>query len=129
MAAPGDTDLDRMLRNLSVDRRPGEFTYIEVLALTPDLIAVAQATVVEGEMTTVVLEVGDAEQGGRPISVRLAWLTLSVQSSLEAVGLTAAVSERLTGEGISCNVLAGYRHDHLLVPVARAEDAVAVLTS
>lgn len=129
MAAPGDTDLDRMLRNLSVDRRPGEFTYIEVLALTPDLIAVAQATVVEGEMTTVVLEVGDAEQGGRPISVRLAWLTLSVQSSLEAVGLTAAVSERLTGEGISCNVLAGYRHDHLLVPVARADDAVAVLTS
>ena len=129
MAAPGDTDLDRMLRNLSVDRRPGEFTYIEVLALTPDLIAVAQATVVEGEMTTVVLEVGDAEQGGRPISVRLAWLTLSVQSSLEAVGLTAAVSERLTGEGISCNVLAGYRHDHLLVPVARADDAIAVLTS
>lgn len=129
MAAPGDTDLDRMLRNLSVDRRPGEFTYIEVLALTPDLIAVAQATVVEGEMTTVVLEVGDAEQDGRPISVRLAWLTLSVQSSLEAVGLTAAVSERLTREGISCNVLAGYRHDHLLVPVARADDAIAALTS
>ena len=129
MAAPGDTDLDRMLRNLSVDRRPGEFTYIEVLALTPDLVAVAQATVVEGEMTTVVLEVGDAEQDGRPISVRLAWLTLSVQSSLEAVGLTAAVSERLTREGISCNVLAGYRHDHLLVPVARADDAIAALTS
>jgi len=52
-----------------------------------------------------------------------------VHSSLEAVGLTAAVSARLTSAGISCNVLAGFEHDHLLVPVERADDAVSALTA
>ena len=53
--------------------------------------------------------------------MEFAWLTLSIQSSLEAVGLTAAVSARLAERDIACNVLAGYHHDHLLVPVARAD--------
>ncbi len=50
-----------------------------------------------------------------------------MHSSLEAVGLTAAVSAALTEAKISCNVLAGFHHDHLLVPVADAERALEVL--
>ncbi len=50
-------------------------------------------------------------------------IELTVHSDLEAVGLMAAVSAALAGEGIPCNPLAGYHHDHLLVPWARAEDA------
>ena len=42
----------------------------------------------------------------------------------EAVGLTAAFSHALGEAGISCNVTAGYHHDHLLVPSARADEAV-----
>ena len=61
--------------------------------------------------------------------MRLAWLTLTVQSSLEAVGLTAAISERLARENIACNMLAGYHHDHVLVPVERVDDAIAALTA
>lgn len=43
------------------------------------------------------------------------------------VGITAAASAALTAAGISCNVLAGARHDHLLVPVDRAEEALGLL--
>jgi len=50
-----------------------------------------------------------------------------VHSSLEAVGLTAAFSSALGEAGISCNVLAGYFHDHLLVPAAEAGNAIDVL--
>lgn len=50
-----------------------------------------------------------------------------VAEALEAVGLTAAVSSALAEAGIRCNVLAGYFHDHLLVPAARAHDAPVVL--
>jgi len=57
------------------------------------------------------------------------WLTLSVQSSLEAIGLTAAVSAALTAAGIPCNVLAGTYHDHLLVPESLAADAERLLTA
>jgi hypothetical protein len=54
-------------------------------------------------------------------------LTLTVWSSLEAVGLTAAFSRALADADIPCNVLAGYHHDHLLVPVDRADEAIAAL--
>jgi hypothetical protein len=56
-----------------------------------------------------------------------AWLTLTVDSSLEAVGLTAAFSAALAEAGIPANLLAGLRHDHILVPADRADDAVAPL--
>lgn len=117
-----------MLATLAVVRRPGIFTYIAVEVPTAGLIAAAHAMVKEGALTTIVLPVESAERAGQMITVRLAWLTLTVRSSLEAVGLTAAVSERLTRENISCNVLAGYHHDHLLVPVERVDDAIAALT-
>jgi hypothetical protein len=127
VAAPGETDLDIMLATLAVERRPGVFTYVSVTFVSPELLADAHALVTEGAATTIVLPVEAAERGGHRVDVRLAWLTLMVQSSLEAVGLTAHVSARLAAEGIACNVLAGYHHDHLLVPVDRAADAVAVL--
>ncbi len=129
MTAPGETDLEAMLAKLAVERRPGVFTYIAVEVPTPGLLAAAHAVVKEGELTTIVLPVEAAERSGQPVAVRLAWLTLTVYSSLEAIGLTAAVSARLTERDISCNVLAGYHHDHLLVPVERVDDAVDALTA
>ena len=57
------------------------------------------------------------------------WLTLDVHSSLLAVGLTAAVSTALAEAGIPCTMIAGFHHDHLLVPVDRADDAIRVLRS
>jgi hypothetical protein len=64
---------------------------------------------------------------GWPILFSAAWITLTVHSDLQSVGLTAAVSAALAEAEISCNVVAGVHHDHLFVPVARAEEAVAVL--
>jgi uncharacterized protein len=129
MTAPGETDLDVMLATLAVQRRPGIFTYIAVEVPTPGLLAAAHAVVKEGPLTAIVLPVEAAQRAGQRGPVELAWLTLTVQSSLEAVGLTAAVSGRLAALGIACNVLAGYHHDHLLVPIDRVDDAIAALTA
>jgi len=54
-------------------------------------------------------------------------ITLSVHSSLEAVGLTAAFSTQLTEHGISANVIAGYYHDHIFVNTDEAQDALTAL--
>ena len=81
----------------------------------------------EDEGVTVVARREDAGAAGFGYDVTLAWITLAVRSSLEAAGLTAAFSAALGDAGISCNVLAGYYHDRLLVPVTHREAALAVL--
>ena len=123
----GETDLARMLATLDVVRRPGRFTF--VTGEWPTLAAVAAATIVEDEGPTHVVTVEQAVGAGAPVEFEAAWLTLTVHSALEAVGLTAAFSAALGEAGISCNVLAGYHHDHLLVPADRADDAIEALRS
>jgi hypothetical protein len=123
----GETDLARMLASLDVVRRPGRFVF--VTGEWPTLDAVAAATIHEDEGLTYVVTVEQATSAGAPVDFEAAWLTLTVHSALEAVGLTAAFSAALGEAGIACNVLAGYHHDHLLVPAERADDAVSVLRS
>ena len=85
------------------------------------------ATLQEAEGLTVVLPEAVAAREGFPCLFRAAWITLTVHSDLQAVGLTAAVAGALAGAGISCNILAGAFHDHLFVPAEAAQAALAVL--
>jgi len=104
----------------------GEFVFVSVDAPPADLPA--RAMVREPEGVALVVTRADAEVHGLPYDFVAAWITLRVHSALDAVGLTAAVSGALAEAGISCNVLAGRLHDHLLVPHERATEAMAVLT-
>lgn len=123
----GETDLRQMLATLDVERRSGTWTFVS--GEWPDLVPAASASVVEAEGVTLVVPVEAARAAGAPVEFEAAWLTLTVHSALEAVGLTAAFSRTLADAGIACNVLAGYHHDHLLVPADRADDAVAALAT
>ena len=83
----------------------------------------------EAEGLTLVLPKAAAESLGLQSSATFRQITLTVQSSLEAVGLTAAVSSALARAGIACNIVAAYHHDHLFVPEASAHKALEVLQS
>lgn len=119
------TDLTQLLRSLEPVLRDGEFVYATVVDLPVGLPV--EATVREPEGLTVVVRRDVADVHGLAYDYVAAWITLTVHSSLEAVGLTAAFATALGREGISCNVLAGHHHDHLLVASADAERAVQVL--
>jgi uncharacterized protein len=120
----GETDLDKLLRSLQPDLNPGTYVFTTYAGdPPPETIATAVVTVREAEGTTVVVPAAHDESE----SPLMAWITLTVHSSLEAVGLTATIADRLAREGIACNVVAGYYHDHLFVPIDRAGDAMAAL--
>jgi hypothetical protein len=67
--------------------------------------------------------------GAEVVADRLLWaqITLGVESSLDAVGMMAAVSAALAARGISCNPVSAFLHDHVFVPWDRREDALAAL--
>ena len=120
----GETDLATLLASMEPELRPGEYVYVVV----DDLDGVEpEATVREPEGLSAVLTRERADALGLPYDYVAAWITLRVHSALAAVGLTAAVSRALAQAGLSCNVIAGYHHDHLLVPAGRGEEALAVL--
>lgn len=125
----GERDLDRILAGFSVSRRPGTYVYVEASWDTFDPADV-EAVVREAEGITFVVarEVAEAagvDEGG----FAAAWLTVDVETALEGVGLTAAMSRVLAEAGIPCNVLAGFHHDHLLVPADAADAALSALGS
>lgn len=124
----GERDLATVLRTMTITRRPGTYVYVAVPngAAAP---APAAATIVEDEATTVVLERGLAEASGSAWSFEAAWLTVEVHTALDGVGLTAVLARALADAGMACNVLAGFYHDHLLVPADRADDALRALSA
>jgi uncharacterized protein len=125
---PGERDLEILLRSADPEVRPGSFVFVVVHdeALLDQLDP--EATIRESEGLTAVVRRERADALGVPYDYLAAWITLRVHSALDAVGLTAAVSSALARAGISCNVIAGYHHDHLLVPADRAADALEVLS-
>ncbi|MEM9606275.1 MAG: ACT domain-containing protein [Actinomycetota bacterium] len=119
--------LDQLLDGLTASRRAGAFTVV-MLPEPPELDD-AQAVVREDEGWTVVVTEEVARARGWDGDGRWAWLTLDVHSSLDAVGLTAAVSTALAEASVPCNVIAGAVHDHLLVPAVDADRAVAAIAA
>ncbi|MBB6371909.1 hypothetical protein HNP36_002994 [Chryseobacterium shigense] len=82
----------------------------------------------EEEGFTVILKKEIADGLHLAYSVIMSWITLTVHSSLEAVGLTAAFAKALSENRISCNVVAAYYHDHIFVNKKDREKAMEVLT-
>ena len=123
----GVTDLAELLETMEPALAEGRFVYASVPegALTAALLRAAVCLFREAEGVTLILPAGAA--AGLSASPPMRMITLTVHSSLEAVGLTAAFAAALTRESISANVVAGYYHDHIFVGAGDAERAVAAL--
>jgi hypothetical protein len=124
----GERDLGVLLRELRPVLRDGRYVFVCVDVVPDDADPIV--VVREDEGTTLVLRLDEARRLGLAWNERdvMAMITLRVHSSLSAVGLTAAVAAALTTRSISCNVVAGFHHDHLFVPAERAGDAMAALS-
>ncbi|MGC9462035.1 ACT domain-containing protein [Vibrio genomosp. F10] len=124
----GITNLDELLRSMSPKLVGSEFVFCTVSGVLTDYVELNPvATFIESEGLTLVLEKSAAEKAGLSFDGTYSQITLTVHSSLEAVGLTAAVASKLASKGISANVIAAYYHDHIFVQSGKAEAAVSAL--
>ncbi|HGM5553535.1 TPA: ACT domain-containing protein [Pseudomonas putida] len=123
----GETSLTTLLRSMSPQLNAGEYVFCTLRdGQLPSGVEIV-GSFREQEGLTVILQRSQAEHAGFAFDYVAAWITLNVHSALEAVGLTAAFASALGKAGISCNVIAGYYHDHLFVGQADAERAMQVL--
>jgi hypothetical protein len=111
------------------EQNHGEYVYCLCDSLNEAIQLEPVGIFQEQEGITVILPKSKADEAGLSYSSVMAWITFNIHSSLEAVGLTSAVSAALTGVNISCNLVAAYYHDHLFVPVKDAGRALDVLLS
>lgn len=124
----GETDLSRLLESMSPKLMPGEYVFCTIEGDVSDYIKLDPlAFFRETEGLTLVINKSSAEANNLPFDSVFRRITLTIHSSLDAVGLTAAVSSRLAEEGISANVIAAYYHDHIFVQVDKADLAINAL--
>jgi hypothetical protein len=128
------TDLATLIASLDPALVEGEFVYATVPSQEMQNYLKLQpiGLFFESEGLTLILPRQAAENARLAASAPLRCITMRVHSSLEAVGMTAAIAAALTQEGISANVVAAYYHDHIFVPAAdavRAMDAIRALSA
>lgn len=125
----GEKDLQLLLKQLKPELNSGVYVFVSVKNLDAILRKDTLFEFKEKEGITVVLEKNKAVELGLSYHFVSSWITLKVHSSLEAVGLTAVFSSVLSKEKISCNVVAGFYHDHIFVAVKEAKKAMDILTN
>jgi hypothetical protein len=123
----GETNLELLIKNMQPQLQDGEY----IFACIDDITTVDNTKLLcffkEKEGYTVIAQKHVADSLGLSYQYVAAWITLTVHSSLEAVGLTASFSTALANAGISCNVVAAFHHDHIFVDIKDAVKAMDVL--
>jgi uncharacterized protein len=123
----GETNIKSLLKDMTPNLNKGEYVFCtlpSISNLNPEDIV---GTFKEEEGWTVIINKSLADKLNYEYSYVASWITLTIHSSLEAVGLTAAFSKALGDASISCNVVAAYYHDHIFVAQQDADKAMKVL--
>ena len=125
----GIENLEKILASMEPVLNAGEFVFCTFSNMNlADLLHLNPvASIKEAEGLTLIIEKKTAEIHNLESDAVFSHISLSVHSSLEAVGLTAAFAQKLASKGISANVIAGYFHDHIFVQKEKALQALEAL--
>ncbi|MEB6540939.1 ACT domain-containing protein [Serratia plymuthica] len=123
----GEKSITKLLSGMSPQLNEGDYVFCSI---TDSNILAGEhilGSFHEKEGMTVIIERSRAEALGLQFEYVASWITLTIHSALDAVGLTAAFATALGNAGISCNVIAAFYHDHIFVGKDDAPKAIAVL--
>lgn len=121
------SDLQELLANMQPVLNQGEYIFATVSDINTIPRDKTICEFVESEGVTVVMSKADAVALGLSFDFVASWITLNIHSALDAIGLTAAFSGELAKYDMSCNVMAGYYHDHIFVEKKDEQKALKVL--
>ena len=124
----GEQNLWQIVQRLQPQLHEGVYVFCTVESRQPMPPEWCVMMFREAEGTTIILRREHADELGLNYEYVSSWITLQVHSALSSVGLTAVFSTALAAAGISCNVVAGYYHDHLFVPEDLASAALQTLS-
>lgn len=125
----GEKDLNILVKNMSPHLNEGTFVFVSLKNIDHISRKDTICEFKEKEGVTLVLKKSKADAMQLNYSFIASWISLNIHSSLDAVGLTAVVSSELTKHQISCNIIAGFHHDHLFVNTTDTTKALSVLKS
>ena len=123
----GEKNLKKLIRSLRPTLNPGAFVFTTQKSPANTAYVEVLGQFLEKEGTTLIVEKQKADSLGLTYEFTAAWITLNVHSSLDAVGLTAVFSSELAKNGIGCNVVSAYFHDHIFVNIKDSADAIRIL--
>jgi hypothetical protein len=124
----GKIDLRVLLAGMSPRLQPAVFVFATLTPGAAIPVGIEPLMVFrESEGVTLILEEGEAGKAGIAGTFRSRMITLEIHSSLDAVGFLAAITVRLAEAGMGVNPVSAFHHDHLFVPVDRAEEALLIL--
>ncbi len=126
----GEKNLENLLLSMSPVLIEGDYVFCTIKDSKYGDYAETRpiASFAEAEGLTLVLLKETAEGAGLSYESVFRCITLGIHSSLEAVGLTAAVAGKLASHGIAANVIAAYFHDHIFVQSELADHAIGILS-
>ncbi|MES2747666.1 MAG: ACT domain-containing protein [Bacteroidota bacterium] len=125
----GEKNLELLLKTMKPKLNEGDYVFCTVTTLDSNYLKDIEMFFKEEEAITIIVkkEIADAMQLN--YTLVMSWITLTVHSSIEAVGLTAAFSKALSQKQISCNVVAAFYHDHIFVAKKDAIQAMSILNA
>jgi uncharacterized protein len=124
----GEVNLEQLLKSVQPVLRDNEYVFCSIDpddSRHTDLRPIGSFQEQEG--LTLILPRKEADIAGIAYTSVFAMITLSVHSSLEAVGFLATITSVLAQQGISVNPISAYYHDHLFVPIDRVNEAMKLL--
>ena len=125
----GEKDLQVLLKSMKPEHVSGDYVFCKVENVKDVNLNEIEMFFKEKEAITIILKKEIADVLQLEYSTIMSWITLTVHSSLEAVGLTAAFSRALSEHQISCNVVAAFYHDHIFVNKKDTQKAMEILNS
>jgi hypothetical protein len=124
----GIIELSELLKSMTPEIQSGEYVFCTVDGNFSKYEHLAPlAYFVESEGLTLIVSVEAADKAKLAYESKFKQITLTVHSSLDAIGLTAAVATKLASYGISANVVAAYYHDHIFVQIEKTNEALLAL--
>jgi hypothetical protein len=124
----GETDLNILLQSMQPILHEEEYIFCSIKNQEyhySDLTPIGQFREKEG--LTLILTREQADSTGLAYTSVFCMITLSIHSSLEAIGFLATITGKLAEHFISVNPVSAYYHDHLFIPSSHAHKAMELL--